>query len=61
MTPQEFKARLHKQGKTLREWAIEHGYHPRQVYRVINGENKATFGIGHRIAVDMGLKPKKEQ
>ncbi|MBF0309483.1 MAG: DNA-binding protein [Magnetococcales bacterium] len=56
MTPQQFKQSLKNQGKTLKKWAIEHGYDPIHASRVLNGNIKGHFGKGHDIAVAMGLK-----
>ncbi len=56
MTPKTFKASLRRQGKTIRQWADEHGFPVRAVYRVLNGLDKANFGRAHDIAVAIGLK-----
>ena len=62
MTPTGFKARLRAQGKTIRQWAKEHGFPERAVYRVLNGLDKGNFGRAHDIAVATGLKqPEPEQ
>lgn len=58
MTPEQVKAKLREQGITITEWAERHGYPREAVYRTLNGVEKATFGRSHRIAVDLGLKPK---
>jgi gp16 family phage-associated protein len=58
MTPEQIKAKLREQGITITEWAKQHGYPREAVYRTLNGVEKATFGRSHRIAVDLGLKPK---
>ena len=54
MTVQRFKAWLHSQGKTIRQWAEENGFPPSAVYRVLNGVDKANFGRAHDIAVKAG-------
>lgn len=56
MTAQSFKTLLRRQGKTIRQWAEEHGYPPVAVYRVLNGVDKANFGRAHEIAVATGIK-----
>jgi gp16 family phage-associated protein len=56
MTAQSFKTRLRRQGKTIRQWAVEHGFPPASVYRVLNGVDKANFGRAHDIAVAAGIK-----
>ncbi|MCP1375351.1 DNA-binding protein [Dyella lutea] len=56
LTPDQVRNRLRSQGKTLTEWAVEHGYRRQDVYRVMGGQSKARFGLGHEIAVALGLK-----
>lgn len=56
MTPEKIKQQLRNQGKTISDWAKEHGYPRHEVYRVLNGQSKAYYGRAHRIAVDLGLK-----
>lgn len=50
------KRRIHNQGKTIAQWAMEHNFQPRQVYLVINGTLKGRNGRAHEIAVSLGLK-----
>ncbi|EEI9451724.1 DNA-binding protein [Salmonella enterica subsp. enterica serovar Javiana] len=57
MTAEQVKRLLRQQGKTITEWANEHGYTRNDVYRVLNGQVKANYGKGHEIAVKLGLKP----
>lgn len=61
MTSQQVKARLRQQGKTITQWAAEHGYARESVYRVLNGVDKAHYGRAHEIAVKLGLKRELEQ
>lgn len=61
MTPTNFKAKLRAQGKTIRQWADEHGFPHRAVYRVLNGLDKAYFGRAHEIAVAAGIKAAEPQ
>lgn len=56
MTVPSFKAWLRSQGKTIRQWAVENGFPPDAVYRVLNGIDKAHFGRAHDIAVKAGIK-----
>lgn len=56
MTPESFKSMLRSQGKTISQWAVERGFKPRAVYRVLNGLDKANFGRAHEIAVAAGIK-----
>jgi gp16 family phage-associated protein len=57
MTPEELKADFRRRGETVADWATKNGYSTVYVYRVINGQIKARFGVGHEIAVKLGLKP----
>ena len=56
MTAKSFKSWLRSQGKTIRQWAVENGFPPASVYRVLNGVDKANFGRAHDIAVAAGIK-----
>lgn len=56
MTSNQVKSRLRRQGKTITQWAAEHGFPRAAVYRVLNGIDKAYFGRAHDIAVELGLK-----
>lgn len=56
LTGEQAKARLRSQGITTTQWAEQHGYNRREVYRVLNGQLKANFGTAHQIAVDLGMK-----
>jgi gp16 family phage-associated protein len=56
LTPEEVKTRLREQGSTLKAWAEKHGYPYETVSQVVRGVNRGTFGIGHRIATQLGIK-----
>lgn len=56
ITSAQLKAKFQSQGKTFKGWARDNGYHPVVVSQVVNGRNSATRGIGHEIAVKLGLK-----
>ena len=56
MTTQSFKTRLKSQGKTIRQWATEHGFSPSAVYRALNGVEKGNYGNAHAILVAAGVK-----
>lgn len=60
MTHDEVKNQLRAEGKTLAQWAKEHGYRPNAVYRVMGGFDKAHYGKAHEIAVKLGLKANSE-
>jgi len=55
------KAGLRAQGRTIAEWAAEHGYPAIEVYKVLNGFYKCHRGQAHQIAVDLGLKADPER
>lgn len=61
LTPDEVKANLRAEGKTLAQFAAEHGFEASDVYRVIGGSRKGLYGKGHLIAVALGLKAKPKQ
>lgn len=56
MTAQTFKTQLQRQGKTIRQWAVENGFPPNAVYRALNGVEKGCFGQAHAILVAAGIK-----
>lgn len=56
MTAEQVKRKLRDEGKTQKQWALENGYLPCEVTRILNGTWKATRGKGHEIAVKLGLK-----
>ena len=57
-TSDEVKADFLARGETLHAWATKNGFDSSEVYRVLNGQNKATKGNGHAIAVALGMKAK---
>ena len=57
MTPEEIKKQFRLRGETFTQWAINNGYRPQQVLRVLNGFDKGHRGKAHEIAVKLGLKP----
>lgn len=50
------KRRIHGQGKTLNQWATEHGFRPIEVYRLLDGTLKGRNGTSHNVAVALGIK-----
>lgn len=60
LTPVQVKDKLRAQGKTLAQFAKEHGFAASDVYRVIGGSRKGLYGKGHEIAVALGLKVNPE-
>lgn len=61
MTSDTVKARLKAEGKTITQWAVEHGYPRVDVYRVLGGQYRGNYGKAHEIAVKLGLKPDPEK
>lgn len=59
LTPEEVKTRLSEDGKSLRQWAKEKGYPYQTVSQVVRGVNRGSYGMGYRIAVELGLKNKE--
>jgi len=55
------RARMAAQGKTVAALAAEIGEDVSNVYKVLSGTRAASSGIGHRIAVKLGLKDRPEQ
>lgn len=56
LTAEQIKLNFRATGKTLTQWAEEHGFNRNAVYRVINGFDKAHYGRAHEIAVALGMK-----
>ena len=56
LTGIEAKRKLYAQKKTVKQWAEEHGYSPRDVSDVIRGVNRAKYGRGYEIAVKLGMQ-----
>ncbi len=52
----EVKTRLHERGESLKSWAAKHGFKYGTVSQVVRGLNRANYGLGHRIAVALGMK-----
>ncbi|MEW5782744.1 MAG: DNA-binding protein [Pseudomonadota bacterium] len=55
-TVEEVKRDLDRRGKSVREWAREHGFSERIVYEVLRGRLKGRRGQTHKVAVLLGLK-----
>jgi gp16 family phage-associated protein len=56
LTAQEIRAEWLHKGMGQNEWARANGFNPATVSQVLNGQNTGARGIGHRIAVTLGLK-----
>ena len=55
-TPQDIKNEWRYAGITMSDWARKHGFCKATVSQVLNGRNTASRGVGHRIAVQLGIK-----
>lgn len=55
-TKQQIKSDFAARGETFEHFAERKGYKVRTVYAVLNGQLKATRGVSHKIAIDLGLK-----
>ncbi|RTL55630.1 MAG: DNA-binding protein [Rhodocyclaceae bacterium] len=55
-TTQEIRAEWLRKGLGQNEWARKHGFTPATVSQVLNGRNSGARGVGHKIAVMLGLK-----
>lgn len=56
MTPAQAQAELIRQGKSVAQFAREHGLNRYTVYRVLSGKRPARYGEAHRAAVLLGIK-----
>jgi gp16 family phage-associated protein len=50
------RRQFYEDGKSVSDWAREHGFDRGLVYSVLNGRCLARRGASHRIAVALGLK-----
>lgn len=55
-TPAQAKEWLESQGKSVKEFAEEHGVDQFTTYQVLAGTKKGKRGKAHRIAVLLGIK-----
>ena len=55
-TPDQIRLEFYRNGQTFQQWAIENGYHPVLMSKVLNGAVKANRGKGLEVAVKLGLK-----
>lgn len=55
-SPQEVREEWLRRGISMRMWAIQHDFSPITVHNVLTGKNSGSIGVGHRIAVSMGIK-----
>lgn len=55
-TPQEIRAEWRRKGMTQADWARQHGFDRATVNQVLTGKNTGSRGVGHKIAVLLGIK-----
>jgi len=55
-TPQDVRTEWLRKGMGQNDWARKHGFTPATVSQVINGRNSGARGVGHKIAVLLGIK-----
>jgi len=55
-TPQDVRNEFIRKGVSMASWARAHGFDKATVSQVLSGENAATRGKGHKIAVLLGIK-----
>ena len=55
-TPQEIRVEWLRTGTSQADWARQHGFNPATVSQVMTGKNTCARGVGHRIAVTLGIK-----
>ncbi len=53
---QEVREDFLRKGLSIGSWADKHGFDRTTVNQVLTGRNAATRGIGHKIAVMLGIK-----
>lgn len=56
LTPAQAREALDRQGKSIAEFAREHGLYESTVYQVLTGHKKGRRGEAHRAAVLLGIK-----
>ncbi|NCT98308.1 MAG: DNA-binding protein [Comamonadaceae bacterium] len=47
---EEAAAQFRREGKSVAEWARNHGFNPRLVYQVLSGKRKCLRGVSFLIA-----------
>ena len=55
-TPQEVRSEWNRVGMTQAEWARRNGFKESTVSQVLSGKCACSRGVGHRIAVMLGIK-----
>lgn len=55
-TPQDVRAEWLRKGMGQNDWARANGFTTATVSQVLNGRNSGARGVGHKIAVLLGIK-----
>ena len=55
-TAREVRDEFEQKGESISEWAIDNGFAPSLVYRVLTGDSMPKRGKSHDIAVLLGMK-----
>lgn len=55
-TRQEVREDFLRKGQSIGSWADKNGFDRTTVNQVLTGRNAATRGVGHKIAVLLGIK-----
>jgi gp16 family phage-associated protein len=56
LSADQAKAELVRLGISASEWARQHHVPRHSVYRVLGGRSRSLRGVGHKIAVLLGMK-----
>lgn len=56
LTAQQVRDEFRRKGITAASWADANGFSRASVSHVLTGRNSASTGVGHKIAVLLGLK-----
>jgi gp16 family phage-associated protein len=55
-TRQDVRDDFLRKGQSIGSWADKHGFDRTTVNQVLTGRNAATRGVGHRVAILLGIK-----
>jgi len=55
-TAQQVRAEFRRKGISIGSWADSNGFSRASVNQVLTGRNAGSVGVGHKIAVMLGLK-----
>lgn len=56
-THEQVRDELRRDGASITQWALSHGFSPALTLRVLKGNTNPTRGQTYRIAVALGIKP----